>query len=150
MESFWTIWKVSNSVKSFWTVWKISGQSWKLSNSLESFLTVWKISVQSGKFPDSLESFWTVWKVSRQCEKLYTMVCMACMQKRFMYFLHIYVAKTNYALLAHFCCKNNLRALSGKFLRVKFCQPESFDFLCLGANVAVQSGQSIEIKKIVY
>ncbi len=29
------------------------------------------------------------------------------------------------------CCQKNLRTSSGKFLRVKFWQPESFDFLCL-------------------
>ena len=36
-----------------------------------------------------------------------------------------------FAFLAYICRKNNLRTPSGKFLRVKFCQPESFDFLCL-------------------
>ena len=41
------------------------------------------------------------------------------------------VAKAIYALLAHFCRENNLRTPSGKFLRVKFCQPESLDFLGL-------------------
>ena len=50
---------------------------------------------------------------------------------KFLHFWHIYVAKAIYALLAHFCRKNNLRTPSGKFLRVKFCRPESFDFLCL-------------------
>ena len=44
---------------------------------------------------------------------------------------HIYVAKAIYALLPHICRENDLRTPSGKFLRVKFCQPESFDFLCL-------------------
>ena len=37
--------------------------------------------------------------------------------------------KAIYALLVHFCRENDLRALSGKFLRVIFCRPESFDFL---------------------
>ena len=50
------------------------------------------------------------------------------MQNRFMHFLHIYVAK---AVLAAFCRENDSRTLSGKFLRVIFCRPESFDFLCL-------------------
>ena len=31
----------------------------------------------------------------------------------------------------HFCCKNDLPTLSGKFLRVILCRLESFDFLCL-------------------
>ena len=31
----------------------------------------------------------------------------------------------------HKCRENNLRTLSGKFLRVKFCRPESWDFLGL-------------------
>ena len=44
---------------------------------------------------------------------------------------HIHVARAIYALLAHTCRENDLRAPSGKFLRVKFCRPESFDFLCL-------------------
>ena len=93
---------------------------------LESFLTIWKVSGDPGKFPDSLESFLTVWKVSKQCQKFPAMcplINMACKQK----FMHIYVTK-NYL---HFCCKNDLCALSGKFLRMIFCQTESFDFLCL-------------------
>ena len=36
-----------------------------------------------------------------------------------------------HALLAHFFRENNLRTPSAKFLCVKFCRPESFDFLCL-------------------
>ena len=91
------------------------------------FQIVWKISVQSGKFPDSLE-------VSGQCEKfpvMYARVYMACKQKQFMHFWHIYDAKAISALLAHFCRKNDLCALSRKFLRMKFCRPESLDFLCL-------------------
>ena len=41
---------------------------------------------------------------------------------RFTHFWHIYVAKAIYALLAVFCRENDLRAPSGKFLRVKFCR----------------------------
>ena len=48
-----------------------------------------------------------------------------------MHFGHFYVAKAIYALLAHFCRKNDLPALSGKFLPFIFCRPESFEFLCL-------------------
>ena len=44
---------------------------------------------------------------------------------------HIYVARAIYAILAHICRENDLRAPSGKFLPVKFCRPERFDFLCL-------------------
>ena len=43
-----------------------------------------------------------------------------------MHFGHFYVAKAIYALLAHFCRKSNLPAMSGKFLRVIFCRLESF------------------------
>ena len=53
------------------------------------------------------------------------------MRKQFRYTWHIYVTKAIYALLAHFCRENDLRASSGKFLRVKLCRPESLDFLCL-------------------
>ena len=42
-----------------------------------------------------------------------------------------YVAKDIYALLAHFFREHNLRTPSAKFLCIKFCRPESFDFLCL-------------------
>ena len=56
---------------------------------------------------------------------------MAWKQKQFMHFGHIYVTKAIYALLAHFCRKNDLPALSGKFLPFIFCPPESFEFLCL-------------------
>ena len=123
----------------------MSGQSGKFLDSLESFRTVWKVSAQSEKFPHGLESFQqrekfsdslvnfrTVLKVSRQCQKFpYTcpMINMVCKQKQFMHFGHISVAKAIYTLLTHFCRKNDLRALSGKFLRVIFCRPESFDFL---------------------
>ena len=53
------------------------------------------------------------------------------MRKQFTHTWHIYVTKAIYALLALFCRENDLRASSGKFLRVKYCRPESFDFLCL-------------------
>ena len=33
--------------------------------------------------------------------------------------------------LWHVCRESNLRTPSGKFLRMKFCRPESFDFSCL-------------------
>ena len=52
------------------------------------------------------ENFQTVWKLSRGSGNLWT-------------------------VLAHICRENDLRTPSGKFLRVRFCRPESFDFLCL-------------------
>ena len=61
-----TIWKISGesgkfpeSLESFWTVLRVS-------SSVKSFQTVLNISRQSGKFPDILENFWTVLKVSGQ------------------------------------------------------------------------------------
>ena len=36
-------------------------------------------------------------------------------------------AKAIYALLARFCCENNLHTLSGKFWYVIFWRPESFE-----------------------
>ena len=48
--------------------------------------------------------------------------------KAISHFWHIYLAKAIYALLAYICRKNNLRTPSGKFLRMKFCPPESFAF----------------------
>ena len=56
---------------------------------------------------------------------------MPCMRKQFTHTWHIYVTKAFYVLLTHFCRENDLRASSGKFLRVKFYRPESLDFLCL-------------------
>ena len=49
---------------------------------------------------------------------------------RAIYALLVYVAKTNYALLTKISQKN-LCTSPGKFLRVKFCRPESCDFLDL-------------------
>ena len=50
---------------------------------------------------------------------------------------HFLVARMIYALfcrendLRTFFCKNNLRTLYGKFLRVEICHPKSSDFLGL-------------------
>ena len=55
--------------------------------------------------------------------------------------------KTIYALLAHFCRENYLHAPSGKFLRVKFCKPESLDFLCLWRNVAEVMRKVVEVMR---
>ena len=70
-----TIWKISGgsgkfpeSLESFWTVLRVS-------SSVKSFRTVWKISRHSWKFPDSLESFRTV-KSFLTCVPLYT--CRVC------------------------------------------------------------------------
>ena len=143
LESFWRVWKVSGEsgkfpdrLESFQPVWKVSIQSGKLPDSLESFLTVWRVSGHSGIIPDSLEHFWTVWTFSGQFGKFLSslgsflfsvksfrtvwkiptmcaIVEMACMQNRFMHFLHIYVAKAVYALLAHFCRENDLLGDTG-------------------------------------
>ena len=123
----------------FRTVWKLSRPSGNFPHCLEIFQTV-------HNFPDRLESFPKVWKLSRQifyclqyccnihilhlCKKSFdTLACMS--RKRFTHFWHIYVAKAIYALLAHICRKSDLPTLFRKFWRVKFCRPESFDFLCL-------------------
>ena len=105
----------------------VSSQSAKFPASLESFQRVWEVYMKSGKFPAE-------WTDSEQSGKfldsvnMCSMINMACKQ---MQFIHIYVAKAIYALLAHFCHESDLRALSGKFLLVIFCRLESFDFLCL-------------------
>ena len=39
--------------------------------------------------------------------------------------------KSHLRTFSAFLSRKNLRTPSGKFLREKFCQPESFDFLCL-------------------
>ena len=96
LESFQTIWKVSDSLGTFQTVRNVSRYAEKFPDGLESFHTVWKLSGQFGKFadslkssrqsgkcPDSVESFQTLWKVSRSD------LC---------FFWRIYVAKTIYAL----------------------------------------------------
>ena len=49
-------------LESFRTVWKVSNRSGKFQNRLESFRTVWEVSGQFGKL-------WTVWKDSRQSWK---------------------------------------------------------------------------------
>ena len=88
----------------------------------------------SGKFLRNVESFQPVWKVSSQTASK------VCHGKHGMY------TKGIHALLAHLCrksylraviAKNDLRALSGKYLRVISCQQESFEFLSLQLNVAL-------------
>ena len=115
--------KFPDGLESFQTVWKGSRRSGKFIVDPGSFKIVWNFSRQCGKFPDSVKSFRTVWKPSRPSGKF--------LQKRFTHFWHIYVAKAIYVLWAHICREYVLRTPSGKFLRVKFCRLESFDFLCL-------------------
>ena len=87
---------------------------------MEKVLTVEKVSGQSEKFLKSLESFRLVYKVSGHSEKfpdnLRTLV---------------HVGKKRFTRFWHTCRENNSRTPSGKFLRVKVCQPESWDFLGL-------------------
>ena len=123
--------KFLDCLESFQMVWKVSGWSKKFLDGLESFHMVWKVSRLSGKFPDSLESFQTVWKVSGQSGKNYLHSLFYVQElynnmsrKQFTLFWYIYVAKTIYALLVQMS-RTNLRTSSGKFLRVKFCRPES-------------------------
>ena len=59
------------------------------------------------------------------------------LRKRFTLFWHVYVANAICSLLAHICPENDLHTPSGKFLRVKFCRSESFDFLCLCPTVGL-------------
>ena len=133
----------------------VSSWSGKFPYSLEIFLTVWKVYGQCRKFPDCLETFQPVWNVSEQSGNFPDKYCIVCSivarsisytfvrrvsalwhlwrdndlrtfgtymsRKRFTHFCRIYVAyMTIYALRP-----------SGEFLRMKFCQPESSDFLCL-------------------
>jgi len=86
--------------------------------------TVQKVSRRSGKFPDSLESVQAVWKVSIYYGNFLDSVDLRT-------FGAYMSQKEIYALLVHICRENDLRTPSGKFLGMKFCQPESFDFLCL-------------------
>ena len=46
--------------------------------------------------------------------------------------------KSHLRTFSAFLSRKNLRTPSGKFLREKFCQPESFDFLCLWRSVVLQ------------
>ena len=101
---------------------------------MEIFLTVWIASGQSGNFPDRLSLHCLHYccniHILHFCKECFcTLACM--LRMRFTHFWRIYVAKAIYVLLAHICRENDLRTLSGKCLRVKFCQLEIFDFLCL-------------------
>ena len=53
------------------------------------------------------------------------------------------VAKAIYALLAHIGRNNYSRTPFGKYLRVKFCRPEIFDFLCLCAAAATAAAAAV-------
>ena len=44
-------------------------------------------------------------------------------------FTHTFVSRKRFTRF--FCCENNLRTSSGKFLRIESCHPESLDFLGL-------------------
>ena len=59
--------------------------------------------------------------------KLYAFLVHKLLQKH----INVNVAKTIYALFWPICRINDLRAPSGKFLRIKICHPESLDFLGL-------------------
>ena len=63
-----------------------------------------------------------------------------------MHFWQLYVAKATKAILAHFCPENNLCALSGKFLLVIFCRPESFEF-CVSVHLPKKPKIARERKK---
>ena len=65
-------------MESFQTVWKVSEQSGKFPDSLESFRTVWNFFGQSGRFLTNLKSFWTAWKVSGQFGRFTTNVYNQC------------------------------------------------------------------------
>ena len=73
---------------------------------------------------DSLEGFHTVWKVSGQpCNFLDSFQTVRNDLHTF-----LYAVNAIYALLAYMSRNKNLRTSSGKFLRVKVCRPESWDF----------------------
>ena len=100
-------------MESFRIVLKVFGQSEKFPDSWKSFRTVWIGCGQSGKFWDSPVIFWTG---VRWYETIYAVLYMSW--ERFTHFWHT-------------CRGKNLRTSSGKFLRVKVCRPESWDFLGL-------------------
>ena len=119
----------------FWTIWKLSKLSENFPHCLDIFQPVWKLSGPFGNFTNCPETFQTVWKLSRQI-----FYCLQyCCNIHILHFCKksfgMYVAKAIYALLAHTCRGNDLRTPSGKFLRVKFCRPEIWDFLCLWRGV---------------
>ena len=114
-----------DDLEGFQLIWKVS----KLSGNFQPGKTLYNLEVynQSGKFLDSLERQRYVNTWTKSLKLATNKVCKKC---------NILVAITIYALLAfmsrkrftHFwylCRGNDLRALSGKFLRVKVCQLES-------------------------
>ena len=131
-------------MEKFLTVWKVAGQSGKFPDSLESFQTAQKIYRQSGK----KKLLFSIVSPHKSMEPyrytinlfLYVLESMNINFQRAGGTLK-HVAKTIYALLYmsqkrftrfwHTCREKNLRTSSGKFLRVKVCQPESWDFLGL-------------------
>ena len=129
----------SNHSTSFWTVWKYAGQSGKFPDRLESFRTVLKVFGQTGRFPTNLENirialsrrFRTDLEKLEVCynlDKITEVGRQQSLQKHLIY--GIYVAKAVMHFW-HICHRNDLRDSSGKFLRVKVCRPESWDFLGL-------------------
>ena len=120
-----------DDLEGFQLIWKVSEQSVNFQPG--NFLYNLEVYNQSGKFLDSLERQRYVNTWTKSLKLATNKVCKKC---------NILVAITIYALLAyvsrkrfthfwHLCRGNDLRALSGKFLRVTFCRPENFDFLCL-------------------
>ena len=114
-----------DDLEGFQLIWKVS----KLSGNFQPGKTLYNLEVynQSGKFPDSLKRQRYVNTWTKSLKSATNKVCKKC---------NILVAITIYALLAfmsrkqfthfwHLCRGNDLRALSGKFLRVKVCRPES-------------------------
>ena len=95
--------------------------TWLIFNILSlDIRIVWKVSGKTGKFPDSLESF------RMPCNFLDSFQTVLNDSRNF-----LYVVKAIYAILAYMSRNKNLRTSSGKFLRVKVCRPERWDFLGL-------------------
>ena len=103
----------SSSVRSphpthFQIAWKLFRWTGNFQDSLENSQMVIKLFSPSGNFPDSLDTFQVVWKLSRwsgnSLDGLETF---------------------------RMVWKNYFPASPAKFLRVKVCHPESFDFFGL-------------------
>ena len=159
--SFKTLWTISSLSKlpqpalsglfescpdSFITVRKILKLSRQCSKCLDIFKIVRTVLKGSGQFqkgPDGFDSVQTVWKLSERFWNYLDGVNAVCtLQEMFTHLL--YVARDVYPFF-DVSCKVDLRASSGKNLRVKSRYPDSFRFCTYGMEGNVPSSSPLDV-----
>ena len=112
-----------DDLEGFQLIWKVSEQSVNFQPG--NFLYNLEVYNQSGKFLDSLERQRYVNTWTKSLKLATNKVCKKCNVAITIYALLAFMSRKQFTHFWHLCRGNDLRALSGKFLRVKVCQLES-------------------------